>query len=826
MTDIERARNLLEQGCYAESAARCERLLRERPMHAPAMELLGMARIGMGQLGEGVACLQHAAALEPGDASRLVRLGDVLMRCGEAARAAAAFTRAIDRSGPTPQLLYNLGAARQKAGDSAGAIESYRRCLALDPGIVEAHNNLGTLLDEGGRHEEAIECFQQALVYRPDYVRALTNLGKLQRQAGRAAEAVATLERALAVAPEHPAALGNLAAALIDLNRLDEALAAARRALAADPRLAEAHFNLGRALCLRGEREAALAHLREATSLKPDFDAQTLLAQELMQEGRCLEAIPHLERAVAAKPEMADAHVLLGTAQFRAERPVDAIASFGRALELDPAHIRAQLLRSWAHEMLNQCPEATASCERAAALAPEDPEVLSTLLNCCIRTFEWQRVPQVLQRLRALPEALEHVNPFILLGASDDPAEQLRASRGWGERMMQGRAPLPGLRSYEHPRIRVAYLSHDFYVHATSILIAELFDLHDRASFEIFGVSYGPDDGSPIRARIAAACNEFMDVRLRSDREIARALREREIDIVVDLKGYTSWARTEILAYRPAPIQVSYLGYPGTMGCSLVDYMIADSCVIPEEERPFYAESIVYLPDCYQVNDRRRPLDLPAPRRSEAGLPDEAFVFCCFNNSWKITAPVFEVWMRLLRAVPGSVLWLLEGGPWASERLRVEARAHGVAPERLVFCGRLGYAPHLARHRLADLFLDTTPVNAHTTASDALWMGLPVVTSAGRSFAARVAASLVRAARLPELIAHSLAEYEQLALELARDPARLCAIRTHLERGRDTLPLFDTPTFCRHLEAAYQRMCVRHRAGAAPESFSIERNPG
>ena len=826
MTDIERVRNLLEQGRYAESAARCERLLRARPMHAPAMELLGMARIGMGDLGEGVAYLQHAAALEPEDASRLVRLGEVLMRCGEAARAASAFTRAIDRSGPTPQLFYNLGAARQKAGDSVGAIDSYRRCLALDPRIVEAHNNLGTLLDDSGRYDEAIECFKQALEYRPGYVRALTNLGKVQRQAGRAVESVATLESALAAAPGHAAALANLAAALVDLNRLEEAQAAARRAIAAEPRLAEAHFNLGRALCLRGEREAALASLREATTLKPGLaDAQTLLGQELLQEGKCPEAIGHLERAVAGNTGLADAHVLLGCALFRVERPQDALASFQRALELDPRHMRAHLLSSWAHETLNQYLEATASCEQAAALAPDDPEILSTLLNCCIRTFAWQRASEVLQHIRALPEGLEHTNPFVLLGASDDPAEQLRASRGWGSRMMHGREPLPGLRSYDHPRIRVAYLSRDFYHHATSLLAAELFELHDRAAFEIFGVSYGPADDSPIRARIVQACDEFMDVRLSSDREVARALREREIDIAVDLKGYTSWARTEILAYRPAPIQVNYLGYPGTMGVGLVDYLIADTCVIPEEQRSCYSESIVYLPDCYQVNDRRRTVSSEVPLRSDAGLPDEAFVFCSFNNSWKITAAVFEVWMRLLHAVPGSVLWLLDAGP-GSERLRSEARARGIAPERLVFGPRLGFEPHLARHRLADLFLDTIPVNAHTTASDALWMGLPVVTCAGRSFAARVAASLLRAAGLEELNTGSLADYERLALALAQNPAHLSAIRARLERTRHATPLFDTPAFCRHLEAAYRRMHARHRSGAPPESFSVERQPG
>ena len=824
MTDIERVRNLLEQGRYAESAARCERLLRVRPQHAPAMELLGMARIGMGRLGEGVECLQYAAALEPNDARLLMRLGEVLMRCGEGARAAAAFARAIERCGPTPQLLYNLGAAQQRCGDSAAAIDSYRQCLALDPRVVEAHNNLGTLLDESGCYGEAMECFAAALEYRPGYLRALTNLGKVQRQAGQAAAALATLEAALAAAPDHAAAAANLAATLLDLGRIEEALGAARRAVAADPGLAEAHFNLGRALCLRGERDAALTSLRQATILKPQHaDAQALLGQELLQEGKCPEAIGHLERALAAKPGLADAHVLLGCALFRVERSQEALGCFSRALEIDPCHTRAHLLSSWAHEMLNQYPQALASCERAAQLAPGDPEILSTVLNCCIRTFAWQRAAEVMQRIRELPGGLAATNPFVLLGASDDPAEQLEASRGWGGRMMLGREPLPGLRSYDHPRIRIAYLSRDFYNHATSLLAAELFELHDRAAFEIVGVSYGPDDGSAVRARIAAACDEFLDVRLSSDREIARALREREIDIAVDLKGYTSWARTEILAYRPAPIQVSFLGYPGTMGVGLVDYLIADRCVIPEEERRYYSESIVYLPDCYQVNDRQRPLQTGAPRRSELGLPDERFVFACFNNAWKISAPVFAVWMRLLQAVPGSVLWLLDAGPWACERLRSEAHARGVAPERLVFCPRVSFALHLARQRLADLFLDTTPVNAHTTASDALWMGLPVVSCAGRSFAARVAASLLHAAGLGELATGSLEEYEQLALSLARDRTRLAALRAHLERKRLAVPLFDTPAYCRHLEAAYRRMCAQQRAGLAAQTFSIER---
>ncbi len=410
-----------------------------------------------------------------------------------------------------------------------------------------------------------------------------------------------------------------------------------------------------------------------------------------------------------------------------------------------------------------------------------------------------------------------------MLGISDEPAEQLRAARGWGAHVLRGREPLGASVRYEHNRIRIAYLSSDFYNHATSFLSAELFGLHDRTAFEIFAASYGPDDQSAIRSRIASSCDEFMEVRGSSDREIARALRAREIDILVDLKGYTAWARAEILAYRPAPVQVNYLGYPGTMGVPLVDYIIADRFLIPAEERPFYSESVVYLPDSYQVNDRRRVVAAASSARSAWGLPDDAFVFCSFSNAWKITAPLFEVWMRLLQAIPGSVLWLLEGNPCSDENLRNAAHSRGIARERLVFSPRAPNAAHLERHRHADLFLDTTPVNAHTSASDALWCGVPVVSWAGRSFASRVAGSVLHAVRSAEMIAASLEEYARLALSLAHDRERLRAIRARLLQERETLPLFDTPVFCRHLESAYQRMWAMQQSGEAPRDITVER---
>jgi predicted O-linked N-acetylglucosamine transferase (SPINDLY family) len=376
-------------------------------------------------------------------------------------------------------------------------------------------------------------------------------------------------------------------------------------------------------------------------------------------------------------------------------------------------------------------------------------------------------------------------------------------------------------RASRRERVRLAYLSADFHDHATAYLVAELFERHDRARFEVTGFSYGPDDQSAMRARLKAGLDRFVDVRGRSDREVAELMRAEGIDIAVDLKGFTGNNRAGIFAWRGAPLQAAYLGFPATMGASFIDYIIADQVVIPPGLEGAYAEKVVRLPDSYQVNDRQRRIAERTPSRAAAGLPEQGFVFCSFNNNYKIRPATFDVWMRLLRQVEGSVLWLLQDNAAAVENLRRHAEARGVAADRLVFAPRLGLDAHLARHRLADLFLDTFPVNAHTTASDALWAGLPVLTCAGATYAGRVAGSLLHAVGLPELITHSLGDYEALALRLAREPALLASFRQRLVRDRQTCALFDTTRFTRHLEAAYTAMWERQQGGEPPESFAV-----
>jgi predicted O-linked N-acetylglucosamine transferase (SPINDLY family) len=368
-------------------------------------------------------------------------------------------------------------------------------------------------------------------------------------------------------------------------------------------------------------------------------------------------------------------------------------------------------------------------------------------------------------------------------------------------------------------RIKVGYLSADFHEHATAYLIAELIEKHDRQRFAVLGYSYGPDDSSPMRKRLVRAFDRFADLRNTSFVEASRRIAADGVDILVDLKGHTWRARTEIMALRPAAIQVGYLGYPGTMAAPFIDYALVDDFVAPRDQEPFYSEKLVYLPGCYQVNDSTREIAARLPTRSECGLPEKGFVFCCFNNNYKITPQMFDVWMRLLLATPESVLWLLAANPVAVANLQNEAEQRGVSRRRLLFAPRCPLPEHLARHRLADLFLDTFPYNAHTTASDALWAGCPLVTIAGETFASRVAGSLLRTIGLPELITTNLHDYEQLALGLAREEKLLADLRGKLQTQRLASGLFDGTRFARRVEHAFEEMYRNYAAGREPSTF-------
>jgi predicted O-linked N-acetylglucosamine transferase (SPINDLY family) len=502
----------------------------------------------------------------------------------------------------------------------------------------------------------------------------------------------------------------------------------------------------------------------------------------------------------------------------------EALATCDRALALQPDDPDLLANRGNALYALKRFGEAGETFARLVALAPDYDYAAGILLRCRLLCCDWA---DVAERTRDLERAVESgrrvVHPFAFLVNSQSPSAQLQCARTYvADQCPPAARPVAAGRAYRRDRIRIAYLSTKYHDHAGAYLTAGLFEAHDRQRFEITAVSLGPAAEGGMRERLVRAFDRFVDVRGRSDVEVAQMLAEAEIDIAVDLTGHAADSRPGILAHRPAPIQVNFLGFPGTLGADYIDYIVADRFVIPPGDEAWYAEQVVRLPDTYQVNDGKRRIAELTSTRAEAGLPDTGFVFCCFNHNYKIMPEIFDIWMRLLDHVPGSVLWLLEDNVEAAASLRREAERRGVGPERLVFAPRRALDEHLARHRLADLFVDTLPYNAHTTASDALWAGLPVVTCMGRTFAGRVAGSLLDAVGLPDLVTHSLPDYGALALKLATTPDMLSAIRARLARNRTTYPLFDTDRFRRHLESAYATMWERHQRGLPPAGFAVE----
>ena len=733
--------------------------------------------------------------------------------------------RAVLRNRPEEfEALSLLGVISVRTGRPAEAVEWLERARALRPGDAAGHNNHGFALAALGRKAEALASYEQACRVEPRFAQAHNNRGNVLQDLGRPSEAIACYAAALAINPDYAEAHNNLGNAFRSLRRFDEALASYEQALRIRPDFVEVLNNRGNVLRDLRRFDSALGCYEQALRHKADVaEIHNNLGLTLHDLGRDEEAAVSCERALELKPESADAHnnyglVLHGLGRFEA-----ALESYARALAFRPDFAQAYGNRGLVLYDLGRTEEAVADYERALALSPDYEWLRGTWLYARMQLCDWRDLDAcVLDLTSRIAAGQRATPPFPLLAVSDSLALHRRAVEIWVNEACRTDLELPPLvRRPRGRRIRLGYYSADYHRHATSHLTAGLFETHDRERFEVVGLSFGADFQDDLRQRIVAAFDQFIDVRGRSDRQIAQLSRDLGIDIAVDLKGFTHNRRTGMFAYRVAPIQVNYLGYPGTLCAPCLDYIIADPTLIPAEARPHYCEKIVYLPHSYQVNDRKREIADIALSRAELGLPEDAFVFCAFNSVYKITPAMFDVWMRLLRQLGGSVLWLVESNPVSVRNLRREAEARGVSGERLLFGPEMKLEVHLARYRAADLFLDAFPCNGHTTASDALWAGVPVLTRMGESFASRVAASLLRAIGLPELITTSAEQYEATALALARDPARLAAIRRTLHDNRLTMPLFDTALFTRHIECAYHEMYERYQSGLDPEHIVV-----
>lgn len=657
-----------------------------------------------------------------------------------------------------------IGLAHQRAGRLSQAETIYRRILQDQPKNTDALHLLATLALQSGKPEAAVSLLQQAIRYNKRNAAYHLNLGLAYKAQGRLVSALDSIDTALQV----------------------------------QPGFAEAHYHRGAILALQRRHAEAARALRQAIAARRDYpQAHARLGNALAAQGRFDKAVEAFQRALSLQPDDHQTHVDLGNALVALDRREQASASYQRALALQPGN-------------------------RAA---------LDNLVDNRIKLCDWREIHRLhsdyLQpALREADTTDAPTRPMLVarLPIEVGEAEQLRLARAMVRVRTRSREPLRDRLNFRHAphdgRLRIGYLCGDFRNHATAHLIQDLFGLHERTDFEVIAYSTGPDDGSHYRRRIRETSDGFHDLREADPVTLARQIHDDKIDILIDLHGHSGDNRLEALALKPAPLQVAYLGYPGTTGADFIDYIVTDRIVTPPDTQRHYDEQFAYLPHSYQINSARPKTDR-RPTRADCKLPPDGFVFCCFNGLYKIDPTLFDLWMRLLHQIPGSVLWLLDGPADTLRNLRREAKARDIDPARLIFAPRRVPAEHLARLPLAELFLDTRFVNAHTTGSDALWAGVPVLTCPGERFAGRVGKSLVSAAGVPELAVDSLAEYESTALRLARHPDELRSLRERLAAGRDTCPLFDTRRFVRDLEQAYRQMWALYRAGEAPRQIDV-----
>lgn len=753
-------------------------------------------------------------------------LGVLLAQRGQYEEAHSYLKFVVTKEPTNVAFLLNYAVLLARMGELFESLNILSNAERLDARHPEVLRAKGEVFRELKQFQESFEYLARANEVRPDDAALLTSLARCNYDLGRSELAISLATRAAEVSPSYADAYVNRGFFLIEGGQAELALDDFNHAISIDSMHVEAHFNRAVALSSLGMEQAAKEAYDKVITLSPNH------AQAFNNRGnlnrrhrRFAAARDDFLRSCELKSDYALPRNNLGLTLQELGSYLEAIHCYTEALSLQGDLTEAYVNRAACYRLLGEFESAISDYRHAANLDPLGHFCLGDKLHTESILCQWNEVAPNRSTIKGAVCVGQPVSaPFPILGFDDNPELQRTCAQLWVSLCLR-RTAVVDFKELQRPansKIHVAYISADFHDHATSYLIAQLLETHDRDRFEITGVTFGPDRDDSMRRRVEAAFDRFIDVRFESDIDIAQKLRLLGIDIAIDLKGYTQDSRPGIFAERCAPIQVSYLGYPGTMGASFIDYIVADPIVIAPSDVEYYTEKVIWLPHSYQVNDRKRPIAPTVYQRQALGLPEKGFVFCCFNASYKIQPETFDVWMRILQQVSGSVLWLLASHPVASENLRKEAVERGVDPSRLVFAQRMTLPEHLARHRVADLFIDTWPYNAHTTASDALWAGLPVLTLAGRSFASRVGASLLNAVGLPELVTYRVEDYESLAIALAHNPGRLARIRLKLEVNRLWEPLFDCERFTRYLESAYEQIAQRYRDGLFPDHLLVK----
>ncbi|HEY4076327.1 MAG TPA: tetratricopeptide repeat protein [Rhizomicrobium sp.] len=816
-----------QQGNLAEAEKLYRQILESDPRLFGPRYYLGLLRLQQGRNDEAIQFLSEALQISPNDPAALMNHGMALRTAGRAAEALASFDQVLATQPNMHEALYNRGVALADLQRFEDAVESYDRALVVQPEMVAAMVNRAATLTTLNRFDDALAAYDHVLRMQPSNVMALNNRGLALRALRRLPEAVQVYERALTLKPDYTDARYNLAVAMLDQRRAGEALAFFEAVMADRPNDAELLNNRGVALWNLKRPAEALASYDRALAIEPHFlEVLGNRGLALRDMARYDEALACFDHMLLVAPNNAVAWNSRGNVLRDMKQFDQAIASYDRAIDIRPDYAEALNNRGYTHwaDRHDYAP-ALADLERALQIDPEHPYARGEILHLKMYGADWQNFEKQKAQIETGIRLGQRVaRPFMFQAASQSPEDLQACSRIWARDMYLEVANAPShdrAARKAHRKIRLGYVSGEFREQATQILMAGLYEQHDREKFEVIALDNGSSDGSAMRARLEKAFDKWIDIGALSDEDAAAKIRAEEIDILINLNGYFGKPRMGVFARRPAPIQVNYLGFPATLGAPYIDYIIADKVVIREDEQEFYDEQVVTLPASYQANDAKgRPVGKTVSR-SEAGLPEDAFVFCNFNNAYKLTPETFAGWMRILKQVDGSVLWLLESRPPFADNLRRAASEHGVNGNRILFAPDRAPADHLARLGLADLFLDSLPYNAHTTASDALWAGVPLLTRRGSAFAGRVATSLLLAAGLPELVTETQQDYEVLAVKLAADATALKPLRDRLAKNRTTCALFDTAKFSRHIEAAYAQMWARWLAGEKAAAFSV-----
>jgi protein O-GlcNAc transferase len=820
----EKASVLAELKRYEEALSYIERALKINPNYTEALLNKGNVLGNLKKFDNSIVAYNEALTLNPNIPELHLGKGNVFEHLKRYDEAFAAYDKALAIKPDLEGAWLGRGNVFSDLKRYDEAFAAYDKALAIRPDLEGAWLGRGNVFSDLKRYDEAFAAYDKALAIKPDLEGAWLGRGNTFYNLKHYDEAFAAYDKALAIKPDLEGAWLGRGNVFSDLKRYDEAFAAYDKALAIKPDLEGAWLGCGSVFSDLKRYDEAFAAYDKALAIKPDLEGAWLGCGNVFSDlKRYDEAFAAYDKALAIKPDLEGAWLGRGNTFYNLKHYDEAFAAYDKALAIKPDLEGAWLGRGNVFSDLKRYDEAFAAYDKALTLKSDLTGVEGSRLYAKMHLCDWSNYDAECAHLISFVRSGSvNTPPFPLLAIPSSPEDQFQCAKLWSaENHFRYGRPIWQGEQYNHDRIRLGYLSADFNQHATSYLMAGLFDCHDKSRFEVTAVSVGTDDNSELLRRLKGSFEHFISAKTQSDSQVADLVRGLEIDIFIDLKGFTQDARTNVFARRPAPIQVNYLGYPGTMGAEYIDYIIADRRVIPEEQREFYSEKIVILPNSYQVNDDKRSIADKSFTRAELGLPQTGFVFCCFNNNYKITPHVFDCWMRILKQVKDSVLWLFEANSTAESNLRKEAEVRGVIGERLIFAKRMSLPDHLARHRFSDLFLDTLPYNAHTTASDALWAGLPLLTCLGETFAGRVAASLLNAICLPELITTSLEAYEQMAIDLATHPEKLENIKLKIADNRLATPLFDTKLFTKHIESAYTAMYERHQAGLAPDHIVV-----